>query len=447
MKPGLKAIGIGAIGIALFAGLVLFAGYELGLRQSVSRSSDPTAAPRGVEAASSATPAPQPLRTAAMPSNHPPLPENQSGPSPAVAPRDHLASRTASTGNESPQASPPSHTSFTHFRVGQRNVKRILADGDLMWVGTSGGVVRYDSGRDEYRLFDTSSGLLSNGIFHVGKIDDRIVVGTYGGGMALFDPTGEKWRVYNVPDGLADAFVYDVLNSDNGDIWIATWSGANRVLNGNLDDPTQWELYTVANTDGGLLNDWVYAIDQDDEGAIWLATEGGLVRYHNGAWSNWRHKDGLGAPYEQVRDQIAFKNDPAQYSAHHARQKTEMGLQEVEGAYNPNYIVALLVDRHGTVWCGTWGGGLSRFDGEHWQVYTMAHGLPSNHIFALHEDPQGVLWVGTGNGLARRLDDGFKTYTVSDGLFSNTVFAIETAPDGSAWIGSFGGVAHIVGLE
>ncbi|MDH3587757.1 MAG: hypothetical protein OEQ30_11760, partial [Gammaproteobacteria bacterium] len=34
---------------------------------------------------------------------------------------------------------------FTHFRVGERNVKTILSDGDIVWVGTSAGVIRYDT--------------------------------------------------------------------------------------------------------------------------------------------------------------------------------------------------------------------------------------------------------------------------------------------------------------
>lgn len=336
---------------------------------------------------------------------------------------------------------------FTHFRVGNRNVKGILPDGEFMWVGTSGGVIRYNTHTDEYRLFDLRSGLLANGIFHVGKLDDRIVVGTYGGGMALFDAARETWKVYNIPQGLADAFVYDVLKTANGDVWIATWSGANQIHGGALDDRSKWSLYTVENTGGGLPNDWVYALATDQSGTVWFATEGGLARYKDGNWTRWRHEDGLGADYEIVRNQIQFKNDPAQFSSHHAQQKTEMGLQGVDVAYNPNYIVALLVDRDGTVWCGTWGGGLARFDGSTWKNYTVADGLPANHVFMLHEDGEGRLWVGTSNGLALRTPDGFKVYTTADGLFSNTVFSMATAPDASMWVGSFGGVARLASLK
>ena len=332
---------------------------------------------------------------------------------------------------------------FTHFRVGNKNVKAIYEDGKVMWVGTSGGVIRYHTGTDEFKLFDARNGLLSNGIFYIGKLQGRIAVGTYGGGLSLFDGQTQQWENYNVPEGLGDAFVYDALQAGNGDIWLATWSGANRVRGGELKDRSKWELYTVENTKGGLPNDWVYGLAEGRNGEIWLATEGGLARYRNGKWDNWNHAKGLGAPYEKVMQDIEFKSDPSQVSEHHARQKEEMGLQGVDVAYNPNYIVAMKVDRDGIVWAGTWGGGLARFDGRKWTHYTKAEGLPGNHVFMLHIDPRGRLWIGTNNGLARLKDGGFQVMTMADGLFGKAIFSMASAADGTLWVGSFGGVAHL----
>lgn len=332
---------------------------------------------------------------------------------------------------------------FTHFRVGNRNVKDIFVDGKMVWVGTSGGVIRYDTGTDQFKMWDNKTGLLSNGMFHVGKLGGKIVVGTYGGGMSLLDAATGQWKNYNIPDGLGDAFVYDVLQTTGGDIWIATWSGVNRVRGGALDDRSKWDLYTVENTRGGLPNDWVYGLAEGKSDDVWLATEGGLARFRNGKWQNWNHAKGLGAPYEKVKDDIQFTNDPSKVSEHHARQKQEMGLQGINVAYNPNYIVSLAVDKDGVVWAGTWGGGLSRFDGTKWKVYTVKDGLPGNHVFMLHIDKKEQLWVGTNKGLARFGNGKFSALTTADGLFSDTVFAMDTADDGSLWIGSFGGVTHL----
>jgi ligand-binding sensor domain-containing protein len=332
---------------------------------------------------------------------------------------------------------------FTHFRVGSRNVKGIYADGPVMWVGTSGGLIRYDTKTDAYKLYDAKNGLLSNGVFFVGKIKGRLTVGTYGGGLSMLDAVTDKWDTLNVPDGLGDAFVYDALEAKNGDLWIATWSGVNRIKGGALRDRAQWELHTVESTNGGLPNDWVYGLAEGKNGEIWLATEGGLALYRKGRWENWNHGKGVGAPYEKVKDAIAFKNDPSKQSTHHARQKEEMGLQNVDVAYNPNYIVAIEVDRDGIVWVGTWGGGLGRFDGRKWTNYTTVEGLPGNHVFMLHIDPQGQLWAGTNNGLARMRGNKFEVLKTSDGLFADNVFAMTTGSDGSIWVGSYGGVAHI----
>ncbi|MBF0212968.1 MAG: regulator, partial [Magnetococcales bacterium] len=334
---------------------------------------------------------------------------------------------------------------FTHFRVGNRNVKAMYADGNLVWVGTSSGVIRYEVDRDDYKLYDVRNGsLLANGVFHVGKLGQRISVGTYGGGLSLFDPANEKWETYNIPQGLADAFVYGVLEAKNGDVWIATWSGANRVVGGDLKNRDNWKTYTVENTGGGLPNDWVYGLAEGKNGDIWLATEGGLALFRDGKWQHWTHKDGVGAPYEKVKSQNEFDTDPGQVSSHHARQKQEQGLGDVTTAYNPNYIISLAVDSKGRVWCGTWGAGLAHFDGTKWSYQTKDDGLPSNHIFMLHIDAQDRLWVGSSGGLALRGEDGrFTVKTTSDGLFSNNVFSMAFSADGSQWVGSYGGVARI----
>lgn len=333
---------------------------------------------------------------------------------------------------------------FTHFRVGNKNVKSIYKDGKIVWVGTSGGVVRYDTRDDSFKLYDARNGLLSNGMFFVGKVKGKIAVGTYGGGLSLLDEKTGTWKTYNIPDGLGDAFVYGVITASNGDIWIATWSGANRIRGGDLDNRSKWDLFTVENTKGGIPNDWIYGLAEGKNGDIWLATEGGMARYSNKRWDNWNHAKGLGAAYSRVKDDIAFKNDPGKQSVHHAKQKQEMGLQGVDVAYNPNYVVSLAVDRQGVVWAGTWGGGLSRFDGKKWDSFTTTEGLPGNHIFMLRVDDKDQLWIGTNNGLTRWQNGKFsKAMTMADGLFANNVFAMDTSPDGSMWIGSFGGVAHL----
>ena len=394
----------------------------------------------GKQQGQSSAPAPKPAAPA-------PAPAAASAPAPTAAPQasgDAAAAAHQGINSEGKVGFNPSER-FTHFRVGNKNVKSIYADGGTMWVGTSGGVVRYELSTDRFKLFDVKTGLLSNGMFYVGRIQGKLTVGTYGGGMSMLDEEKGTWENFNIPQGLGDAFVYDVIETRDGDIWIATWSGVNRVKGGKLHDRSQWELHTVASTGGGLPNDWVYGLAEGKNGEIWLATEGGMARFADGQWENWNHARGIGAPYEKVRDDIAFKDDPGKASQHHAQQKREMGLQDVDQAYNPNYIVALEVDQDGSVWAGTWGGGLAHYVDGNWVNVTTKEGLPGNHVFMLHRDDKNRLWIGTNNGLALKQDNGYKILRTGDGLFSNAVFSMATTEDGSLWVGSYGGVAHIRG--
>ncbi len=383
-----------------------------------------------------------------LPAGHPPVAPSTRQIAAPRQPVENPPGQSAGTGTPAAQSSTKNRTQlrYTHFRVGNRNIKAMLSDGNLIWVGTSGGVIRYDTISEEHQLFDVRSGLLSNGVFHLNKLDGKLAVGTYGGGLSLLDSETQSWENFNIQHGLADPFVYDTLEASNGDLWIATWSGANRVRGGRLADRSSWDLFTVDNTSGGLPNDWVYGLAEGKDGVIWLATEGGLARFKNGTWDNWNHHDGLGAPFGQVKDQIEFTRDPAKLSSHHARQKAEQGLGDVDIAYNPNYIVALLVDADGVVWSGTWGGGLVRFDGESWQNYTVSDGLPANHVFMLKHGQDGTIWVGTSKGLSRFRNGEFETFTTADGLFANYVFSMATDQQGALWVGSFGGAARILGI-
>jgi ligand-binding sensor domain-containing protein len=402
--------------VVVVTGVVVAGAFSLGMRQGKEQATVATA-PAPAAAAPTAAPG-----TPGLPGNHPQMPMQLSGEQ--VAP------------------------GYTHFRVGNRNVKGMVADGGLVWVGTSGGVVRYDIAKDDYKVFDVSTGsLISNGVFHLSKLDsDHLVVGTYGGGMSIFTLSTGQWKNYNIPDGLADQFVYDIVKADNGDLWIATWSGVNWVKGGKLEDEKAWSTFTVENTKGGLPNDWVYGVEKGKNGEMWFATEGGLAKFKDGKWTKWQHEQGLGAPYEMVKDDVAFAQDPAKMSQHHAQQKIEQGLSRVQVGFNPNYIVSLAVDNDGNVWCGTWGGGLSRFDGKAWKTYTVKDGLPGNHIFMLRlDDKDGKLWIGTNRGLARFKPEGsgFNVMTQRDGLFADNVFSMTRAQDGTLWIGSFGGVTRL----
>jgi ligand-binding sensor domain-containing protein/signal transduction histidine kinase len=61
----------------------------------------------------------------------------------------------------------------------------------------------------------------------------------------------------------------------------------------------------------------------------------------------------------------------------------------------------MLEDRNGYLWIGTHGGGLARFDGRHFKVYTTLDGLLSNIITYLKLDSQQNLWIVHPRGMSK----------------------------------------------
>jgi ligand-binding sensor domain-containing protein len=67
--------------------------------------------------------------------------------------------------------------------------------------------------------------------------------------------------------------------------------------------------------------------------------------------------------------------------------------------------------------------------------FSAVDGLPQSHVNAMVEDANGYLWLGTyGGGLARFDGREFKVYTTLDGLFSNTVTSLLLDAHQNLWV-------------
>lgn len=64
-------------------------------------------------------------------------------------------------------------------------------------------------------------------------------------------------------------------------------------------------------------------------------------------------------------------------------------------------VNAMIEDNNGYLWIGTAGGGLARFDGKNFKVYTTLDGLLSNMITSLMMDSQDNVWVIHPRGISK----------------------------------------------
>ena len=97
-------------------------------------------------------------------------------------------------------------------------------------------------------------------------------------------------------------------------------------------------------------------------------------------------------------------------------------------------IRAITQTPDGYLWVGT-DEGLARFDGYDFTVYNKSNGdLPANSINSLAVSADGSLWIATSAGLVRYRDQRFRTYTLQQGLPDNNVSALFTDHPGDLWI-------------
>lgn len=112
------------------------------------------------------------------------------------------------------------------------------------------------------------------------------------------------------------------------------------------------------------------------------------------------------------------------------------------GGFVSKGVYIISVDPKGNKWVGTYGGGLSRFDGEKWERFSNADGLGDNWIYDIVYDRDGVMWVATWDGVSVFDGERFKTYGVSDGLADKWVYSITLDQDGVFWFGTEAGVSR-----
>jgi ligand-binding sensor domain-containing protein len=103
---------------------------------------------------------------------------------------------------------------------------------------------------------------------------------------------------------------------------------------------------------------------------------------------------------------------------------------------DPNQIRAMLIDQKGDLWTGGPGGVV------HWNVvtgayavYTTEQGLASNDVVTIAQTNDGVLWFGTfGAGISSFDGTIWQTYTIQDGLPSNYIGSLAVTSDGTLWV-------------
>lgn len=269
-------------------------------------------------------------------------------------------------------------------------------------------------------------------------------------------------------DGLPQNSINDIVQTKDGYIWFATFSGLAR-FNG--------VKFTVFNTfnSPGLVSDRIIGLFEDNTGGLWISTEKGLSYYNNGSFKTFTENEGFSTDsgvntFQDNNNVVWLFAFPEIYRFLDGRfYKQEIIYDENlrSRAYNgdadffvpfKNNIYAVVEnkvidfitnDKHsasyfwsaieypkGTIWASTNSYGLYKFSRDGVQRYTTNDGLLSNHLGHLYLDLQGTIWVTGPRGLNYILND--KIYSITRGLGipdSDNKIIIQDH-EGNYWIGT-----------
>lgn len=288
----------------------------------------------------------------------------------------------------------------------------------------------------QYKIenWQTEQGLPLNIVQAVQQTRDGYLwVGT-GGGLARFD--GVRFSTFERSDvpQLASRSIFGFLEARDGTLWIGHAEGAAMFRDGSFRVAFGREV-----TDGRRV--WSFAESAD--GTIWAATENGLVAWKGSVQRVYHVADGL--PSERLRS-IAVATDGTLWIA-----STGGGLISFDGrrfnvldvahGFPHNAVRAVLADERGGVWASTAGGGLAHIDA-HGKLtkYDTTNGLPTNQLTALAHSPDGSLWIGTwGAGVCRLRDGRIETLSTDGGLAGEQIWALHVDREQSVWVGTWVG--------
>jgi signal transduction histidine kinase/DNA-binding response OmpR family regulator/streptogramin lyase len=97
--------------------------------------------------------------------------------------------------------------------------------------------------------------------------------------------------------------------------------------------------------------------------------------------------------------------------------------------------------KDGTMWFGTLGNGVVRWDGRRFTTLTTADGLVNDFVTDICEARDGALWFATSEGASRWDGHQFTTFKARDGLATNDVNGIAQGGDGTMWFTTTAGVS------
>lgn len=299
----------------------------------------------------------------------------------------------------------------------------------FIWIGTSNGLNRFDSYKIESIALDNSKQNFYYPKNFYTVFEDKqqnLLFGT-DNGLYKYTRTTGTFELITGKDSsesklnLSNYAIRNIVEDKSGNLWIGTYEGLNKVT-----PDSSVIIYKHDKENNNSINsDLITTLHLDGNGNVIIGTSDGFAIYNSTT-------DNFERYYHYHSDQISSPE-----------QKYVTSIEE-----GPGNIIYL----------GTWGLGLYEFDlnskkmiNNFRQDPAKENGLSSNTIFALKQDNEGNLWIGTENGGLNKYDRKTERFTVHkhedyflNSISGNTIKCIMADNHNDLWIGTYmGGISKL----
>ncbi|NIT34913.1 MAG: hypothetical protein GTN49_00180 [candidate division Zixibacteria bacterium] len=334
-------------------------------------------------------------------------------------------------------------------------VQDIWVDGSAVWVATVDGLgVTGDRGAtwknyrktglpsDDVLAVAARGGDIWASCIEVEELREGVIY--HGRGLAHYDASAGRWRVYGKKDGLpADGpleLAWDVVVDGAGVVWVALWDGG---IGKSADNGRTWELIVPKDREGRRAEHF-YSLAKRGN-LIWAAAE---VTYPN---PNYDPNDPASPRFLSNLGVFKSEDNGSSWTFYGARQGV-IGFAVVVNIQN-------VVGRD-VVWVGTapsdpanpniLGNGVYKSEdgGASWFNYDMAQGLGSHTVYGFASAGPwawaGTYARGTPGGVSRTSDRGatWQNYGVEAGLPTPYVTTVAAASATEVWAGTDFGLGY-----